>query len=201
MLAAGLRDIPPDSLTAVYALLVLIWNEELATAGSICDAVPYAARGRGSMSMVAHASCLRSMIMRRLGQLDDAADDGKLALDFKLATSPPLAIAWAAAFCIDALTPLGRLDQADAIAAAAADREPPAGWIHTLLFLQARGALRVAQRRPGEALGDLLAAAEGWHALGIDHPAIAPGAPTRPPRTSRSATRKRRQRSPPSSSR
>ena len=132
-----------------------------------------AARGRGSMSMVAHASCLRSMIMRRLGQLDDAADDGKLALDFKLATSPPLAIAWAAAFCIDALTPLGRLDQADAVAAAAADRDPPAGWIHTLLFLQARGALRVAQRRPGEALGDLLAAAEGWHALGINHPAIA----------------------------
>lgn len=173
VLAAGLRDIPPDSLTAVYALLVLIWNEELATAGSICDAVLSAARGRGSMSMVAHASCLRSMIMRRLGQLDDAADDGKLALDFKLATSPPLATAWAAAFCIDALTPLGRLDQADAIAAAAADREPPAGWIHTLLFLQARGALRVAQRRPGEALGDLLAAAEGWHALGIDHPAIA----------------------------
>ena len=173
VLAAGLRDIPPDSLTAVYALLVLIWNEELATAGSICDAVLSAARGRGSMSMVAHASCLRSMIMRRLGQLDDAADDGKLALDFKLATSPPLAIAWAAAFCIDALTPLGRLDQADAVAAAAADRDPPAGWIHTLLFLQARGALRVAQRRPGEALGDLLAAAEGWHALGIDHPAIA----------------------------
>ena len=172
-LPSGLRDIPPDSLIAVYALLVLIWNEELAAAGSICDAVLSAARGRGSMSMVAHASCLRSMIMRRLGQFDAAAADGKLALDFKLATSPPLAIAWAAAFCIDALTCLGRLDQADAIAAAAADRDPPAGWIHTLLFLQARGALRIAQRRPGEALGDLLAAAEGWHALGIDNPAIA----------------------------
>ena len=173
VLATGLGDIPPDSLTAVYALLVLIWNEELATAGSICDTVLSAARRRGSMSMVAHASALRSMIMRRLGQLDDAAADGKLALDLKLATSPPLAIAWAAAFCIDALTRLGRLDQADAIAAAVADREPPAGWIHTLLFLQARGALRVAQSRPGEALGDLLAAAEGWHALGIDNPAIA----------------------------
>jgi DNA-binding CsgD family transcriptional regulator len=173
VLAAGLRDIPPDSLAAVYALLVLIWNEELASAASICDAVLSAARGRGSMSMVAHASALRSMIMRRLGQLDDAADDGKLALDFKLATSPPLAVAWAAAFCIEALTRLGRLAEADVVAAAAADREPPPGWIHTLLFLQARGALRVAQRRPGEALADLLAAAQGWHALGIDNPAIA----------------------------
>ncbi len=53
---------------------------------------------RGSLSMVAHSGCLRSMIMRRLGQLDDAAADSKLALDVKLATSPPLAIAWAAAF-------------------------------------------------------------------------------------------------------
>ena len=173
MLASGLRDVPPDSLTAVYVLLVLIWSEELATASDICDAVLSAARGRGSMSMVAHASCLRSMIMRRLGQLDDAAADGKLALDFKLATSPPLAVAWAAAFCIDALTRLGRLDEADAVAAAAADREPPAGWIHTATFLQARGALRVAQRRPAEALDDLLAAGEGWRALGIDNPAIA----------------------------
>ena len=28
VLATGLRDVPPDSLTAVYALLVLIWNDE-----------------------------------------------------------------------------------------------------------------------------------------------------------------------------
>ena len=173
VLATGLRDVPPDSLTAVYALLVLIWNDELAAGSDICDAVLSGARRRGSMSMVAHASCLRSMIMRRLGQLDDAAADGALALEFKLATSPPLAVAWAAAFCIDALTCLGRLDEAAAVAAAAADREPPAGWIHTLAFLQARGALRVAQRRPGEALGDLLAAGAGWSALGVDNPTIA----------------------------
>ena len=201
VLAAGLRDIPPDSLTAVYALLVLIWNEELATAGSICNAVLSAARGRGSMSMVAHASCLRSMIMRRLGQLDDAADDGKLALDFKLATSPPLAIAWAAAFCIDALTPLGRLDQADAVAAAAADRDPPAGWIHTLLFLQARGLSGSRSAAPAKhsAICSRRPKA-GMHSASTTPPSH-PGAPTRPPRTSRSAARKRRQRSPPSSSR
>ena len=140
--------------------------------------------------MVAHVSCLRSMIMRRLGQLDDAAADAKLALDFKLATSPPLAVAYAAAPCIDALTCLGRLDEAEAVAAAAAEREPPPGWIHTLLFLQARGALRVAQQRPGEALDDLIAAAEGWRALDMEPPPSRPGAPPRPPRTSRWATRR-----------
>jgi DNA-binding CsgD family transcriptional regulator len=106
------------------------------------------------MSMVAHASCLHSMIMRRLGRLEEAADAARLALDFKLATSPPLAVAWAAGLCIDPLTCLGRLDDADAIAGLAAGREPPEGWIHTLVFRQARGALRVARHRPDEALAD-----------------------------------------------
>src|SRR5215470_12660529 len=125
VLADGLRDVPPDSLTAVYALLVLIWSEELVTASGICDAVLSAARARGSMSMVAHASCLRSMIMRRLGRLADAAADARVALDFKLATSPPAAVAWAAAFRVDALTALGRLNEAEAVAIVTADREPP----------------------------------------------------------------------------
>jgi hypothetical protein len=124
--------IAPDSLTAVYALLVLIWNDELGTAGRICDAVLADARRRGSMSMVAHASCLRSMIMRRLGRLEEAAADARLALDFKLATSPPLAVAWAAGLCVDPLTRLGRLEDAEAAAASAG--EPPDGWIHTLTF-------------------------------------------------------------------
>ena len=104
VLAAGLGDIAPDSLAAAYALLTLILADELGTAGRICDTVLDEARKRGSMSMVAHASCSRSMLMRRLGQLEDAADDAQLALGFKLATSPPVAVAWAAAFCIDALT-------------------------------------------------------------------------------------------------
>ena len=168
-----LEGISPDSMGAVYALLVLIWTGEFEVAGRICDTVLADARRRGSMSMVAHASCLHSMIMRRLGRLEEAADAARLALDFKLATSPPLAVAWAAGLCIDPLTCLGRLDEADAVAAVAAERDPPEGWIHTLMFRQARGALRVAQHRPDEALADLLAAGEGWQALGVTNPAVA----------------------------
>ena len=169
----ALDRISPDSMGAVYALLVLIWTGELEVAGRICDTVLADARRRGSMSMVAHASCLHSMIMRRLGRLEEAADAARLALDFKLATSPPLAVAWAAALGVEALTRLGRLDEADAMAGVAAGREPPEGWIHTLTFRQARGALRVAQHRPDEALADLLAAGEGWQALGVTNPAVA----------------------------
>jgi ATP/maltotriose-dependent transcriptional regulator MalT len=169
----ALDGISPDSLTAVFALLALIWNDDLDRAGGICDAVLAGARRRGSMSMVAHASCLRSMIMRRLGRLEEAADDARVALEFKLATSPPLAVAWAASFGVDALTCLGRLDEADAMAAVTAERRPPGGWIHAVLFRQARGALRVAQHRPEEALEDLLAAAAGWRDLYVTNPAIA----------------------------
>jgi DNA-binding CsgD family transcriptional regulator len=169
----ALDGISPDSMGAVYALLVLIWAGELEVAGRICDTVLADARRRGSMSMVAHASCLHSMIMRWLGRLEEAADAARLALDFKLATSPPLAVAWAAALGVEALTRLGRLDEADAMAGVAAGREPPEGWIHTVSFRQARGALRVAQHRPDEALADLLAAGEGWQALGVTNPAVA----------------------------
>ena len=118
----ALDSIASDSLSAVYALLVLVWTGELEEAGRICDTVLADARRRGSMSMVAHASCLHSMIMRRLGRLEEAADAARLALDFKLATSPPLAVAWAAALGVDALTRLGRLDEADAMAASAVSR-------------------------------------------------------------------------------
>src|SRR5689334_18309634 len=169
----ALDRISPDSMGAVYALLVLIWTGEFEVAGRICDTVLADARRRGSMSMVAHASCLHSMISRRLGRLEEAADAARLALDFKLATSPPLAVAWAAALGVEALTRLGRLDEADAMAGVAAGREPPEGWIHTLSFRQARGALRVAQHRPDDALADLLAAGEGWQALGVTNPAVA----------------------------
>ncbi|HEX5291503.1 MAG TPA: AAA family ATPase [Streptosporangiaceae bacterium] len=169
----ALDGVAPDSMGAVYMLLVLIWTGQLEAAGRICDAVLAGARRRGSMSMVAHASCLHSMIMRRLGRLEEAADAAQLALDFKLATSPPLAVAWAAALGVEALTRLGRLDEADAMADVAAGREPPEGWIHTLTFRQTRGALRVAQHRPDEALADLLAVGEGWQALGVTNPAVA----------------------------
>jgi DNA-binding CsgD family transcriptional regulator len=59
------------------------------------------------------------------------------------------------------------------MAQAVAARKPPEGWIHTVMFRQARGALRAAQHRPAEALEDLLAAADGWQALGVTSPVVA----------------------------
>ena len=162
-----------DSLRAVIVVLVLIWNDELGQAQAVSDALLADARARGSMNMIANLYCLRSMILRRLGRLHAAADDGRMGFDFTLRTSPPLAVAWAAAFLVEALTKIGRFAEAETAVTAAEDRQPPAGWLHTVMFTQARGALRVAAQRHEEGLADLLSAAEGWRALGVTCPAAA----------------------------
>jgi ATP/maltotriose-dependent transcriptional regulator MalT len=173
VLADGAAGVNRDSLAAVVTMLVLGWNDEYALATEIIDAVLASARARGSMNMVSSMCSLRSMILRMRGSLRDAADDAMTGLDFKLKTSPPLAVAWAATFAIEALTRLGRLAEAEAVVRATEERQPPDGWIHSIMFRQARGSLAVASGRPKDALPDLLAAADGWRALGMTSPAAA----------------------------
>jgi DNA-binding CsgD family transcriptional regulator len=153
-------------------LWILVWNDELGIARAACDAAIDDAQMRGSASMVAHVSCVRAMIAHRCGQLDQAISDGRLALDFKLRTSPAPAVAFAAACCIEPLVDLGQLEEADTIASQTAALEPAGGYIHTLVFLQARGVLRVAQARFDEALDDLLTVGAGVRELGIEVPAL-----------------------------
>ncbi|HET9082063.1 MAG TPA: AAA family ATPase [Trebonia sp.] len=173
VLAGRMRGVQRDSLCSVIAMLVLIWNDELAQARAISDAVLEDARARGSMNMIANVCGLRSMILCRLGRLQEAEDDGRVGFDFKLKTSPPLAVAWAATFLVEALARLGRFDEAEEVIAQTEARRPPPGWLQTILFIQARGALRTAQQRYPEGLADLHAAADGWHGLGIASPAAA----------------------------
>jgi DNA-binding CsgD family transcriptional regulator len=170
-LAGEGAGIKRDSLAAVMTMLVLVWNDELEQARAVSDVVLADAGTRGSLSLTANVRCLRSLILRRLGRLQEAAADGRAGFDFRLKTSPPLAVAWSAAFLVEALTALGQLAEADDVVTAVQDRRPPDGWIHSISFAQARGALRVAQRRYPEGLADLRGAAEGWQALGVSSPA------------------------------
>jgi len=173
VLASGLAGVATDSLSALWVFLTLIWNDQLEPALAVADRVLAEARTRGAMSIVVHVSLVRSMVARRLGRLDDAAADALATKDFKFATSPPLAVAWMGFIALEALTRLGRLDEAEALAAAVAARQPMDGWIHTNLFREARAELRVAQQRYPEALDDLRAAADGWRAVRYVNPAVA----------------------------
>jgi DNA-binding CsgD family transcriptional regulator len=168
----AMDDFQRDSLCGGIALLVLIWNDELARARAMSDAFLEDARARGSINMIANVCSLRSLILRRLGSLQEAADAGRVGFDFKLKTSPPLAVTWAATFLVEALTRLARFEEAEEVVAATEARRPPPGWIHTVAFTQARGTLRVAEERYEEGLADLHAAADSWRALGIVSPAM-----------------------------
>jgi DNA-binding CsgD family transcriptional regulator len=173
VLAEALAADQRDSLRAVIVMLVLIWNDELRRAREVSDVLLADARARGSMNMTANLYSLRSMILRRLGRLHAAADDGRMGFDFTARTSPPVAVAGSAAFLIEALAKLGRFAEAERVVAVVEDRQPPGGWIHTIMFVQARGALRVATQRHEEGLADLLSAAEGWRAIDVSAPAAA----------------------------
>jgi DNA-binding CsgD family transcriptional regulator len=173
LLAGGVAEIKRDSLAAFMVMIVLIWNDKLTTALALCDAVLDDARQRGSMNLVANVCSARSIALRGLGRLKDAAEDARVALDFKLSNSPPLSITGSAAFAIEALTRLGRFAEAEEIVADTDARRPPEGWQHTVMYIQARGALRVAQQRHAEGLDDLGRAADGWRELGNRSPAAA----------------------------
>jgi len=173
VLAAAAANEQRDSLRALLIMLVLTWNDEFTQAQAFGDVLLADARARGSANMIPSLHSVRSLILRRLGRLRAAAEDGRVGFDFALKSSPPLAVAWTAALLVEALTRIGRFGQAEKVVAAAQERRSPDGWIHTIMFTQARGALRVAAQRHEEGLADLLRAADDWRALGVSSPAAA----------------------------
>ena len=171
LIGTGLAGVEPN--TVGVGLLVLTWNDEFDAALHISGRLLAGARERGSVNAVADMCCRRSAILRRLGRLQDAATEARDALDSALKSSPPLAVAWAAAPLVEALTLLGQLEEADEVEEMTAARRPPAGWLPTIMFAQARGLLRVAQHRYQEALDDALGVKEDWCALGVANPSVA----------------------------
>jgi DNA-binding CsgD family transcriptional regulator len=172
-LTGGPAVLRPDSPAAVTALLVLTWNDELEQALAYGDGLLADAEARGSLNLATAVRGPRSLILRRLGRLQEAAADARAGFDFGLQTSPPVEVAWSAAFLVEALTRLGRFDEAEEAAAAAQQRRPPDGWIHSIMLAQARGALRVAEQRYADGLAELRTVAEGWRTLDVSSPAVA----------------------------
>ena len=163
-----------DSLLGSVATLVLIADDELEPAIAQCDALIEVARPRGWRIALAHGCMLRSMALVRAGRPRDAESDARIAFEYKLPVTPAPAMLWTLAFLVDALTELDELADADAqLARAGQQGDPPPGALAAPLLLQARGRLRLAQRRHADAHADLLAAAARWDELGVAHPGFA----------------------------
>jgi DNA-binding NarL/FixJ family response regulator len=162
-----------DSLVRTFTtLVVLIGCDELDLARARCDAIIDTARPRGWLVALAQGSQLRARACIRAGLVRDAEADARLAFEYKLPVTPK-GIMLPAHILIDALVELDDLDGAEAVLAAVDLDEPPAGTVGAPLFRQSRARLRLAQHRPEDALHDLLAAAEHWRQLSVQHPVLA----------------------------
>ena len=131
------------------------------------------ARRLGSLPHVLGLSCYRALHHLRIGNLADAEADARVALE----TGPRLPGLHAAVALAALLETLA--ERAEFQAAEAADERyrlaeqfpttMQAGWL-----IAGRGRLRLAERRPAAALGDLLAAGDLFARLRISAPSVAP---------------------------
>ena len=130
------------------------------------------ARRLGSLPHVLGLSCYRALHHPRTGNLADAEADARAALE----TGPRLPGLHAAVALAALLETLA--ERADFQAAEAAEEryrlaEQFPATMQTGWLIAARGRLRLAERRPAVALGDLLAAGDLFARLHISTPTIA----------------------------
>jgi DNA-binding CsgD family transcriptional regulator len=155
-----------ESIVATVVLgLMLVWNDDLEIALAHADGLLAVCRPLGWASAVANGQWIRAMAAVRAGRVAEAAHDARAAYEFKLRTSPPHSLAWAVAPLVDALIERDELEAAEAVLTRVdPDALEPALLVRPTLF-EARARVRLAQRRPREALADARAAAAEWVAL------------------------------------
>ena len=131
------------------------------------------ARRLGSLPHVLGLSCYRALVHLRIGNLADAEADARVALE----TGPRLPgvhAAVALAVLMETLAERGELEAAEAADKRYRLAEQFPTTLHAGSVLAARGWLRLAERRPAAALGDLLAAGELLARLRSPSPSLAP---------------------------
>ena len=168
---ALLRDETSDG-AAVYLLAgALLGCDELVAAVAVLDAAIEDARTRGSVMAFATASYCRGGPLHGLGQITAAIADLEAAVDAER-YGWEIYLAAARASLTLARLDRGELGAAqDALAEGEEDRWR--GLLPHYPWLEARGAVRLAQGRAREALDDLLAAGRGLvEEFGMANPAV-----------------------------
>ena len=148
---------PPELPWWSQSAIALVWTERFAEVAPLLDAGVAHGRANGDSALLAAALAFRAQVALRLGDLRGAEDDARTAYTTAGMPAPLLWELLAAGVRVDALVELGRLDDAQAVAAAhagAAEAE-----LQTAAVLRhARGRLALARRDPAAALADIEAA-------------------------------------------
>jgi DNA-binding CsgD family transcriptional regulator len=167
----ALTTLPDDLLSATivlsFAVVALLWVDELEAAEALLDAVQPAAQRAGSLTAAGAASYLRAHLLLRHGRPQEAIDEMQPALELS-ARGWDMTLQWSAARLGRAHLERGDLEGARAALALAGD-DPT---IDRPFLLEARGDLALAESDPA-------AAAERYLEAGADLAAFriaAPGA-------------------------
>jgi DNA-binding CsgD family transcriptional regulator len=159
--AAGPRPLPEPGEPAWFptAMVALVFAEQYAEAQALLDAAVAGAQAAANGLVLPGVLAHRAWLALRRGDLTAAEADARALLgDPGLPTLGLLGLL-ARGVLVGALVERGDLDEAER-QLEPGDADPGRRSQTAAILCHARGRLRLAQRRPGEALGDFLAAGE-----------------------------------------
>ncbi len=167
-ITAGTRPLPePDdppwlpggAFRHPSAVVTLLWAERYDAAQALADAAVTEAQASANGMILPAVLAQRAWLAFRRGDLTAAEADARALLDAPGPSAPPLLRNRATTVLVDVLVERGDLDEAEQTLEPLAVDLP--GTSQTPVILRhARGRLRFAQNRFGEALGDFRAAGE-----------------------------------------
>ena len=155
-----------------HACAALLFAERFELVRPFYDQALEDAQRAGSLPRFAAASCFRSWLEYRVGDLAEAEADALLGLDATRSVSLDWYLPFATAMMVEALVERGQQDRAERELATSSIDPTERTSLSAIILLGARGRLRLAQERSAEALADVLAVGERLLAMGAGSPAL-----------------------------
>jgi DNA-binding CsgD family transcriptional regulator len=166
------RTLENESTQGIYyALDALRAAEELEAALAGYSSALAAARKRGDLLDVGGLLGFRGWLLQDRGDLRAAEPDVRESIEFSAEHGTQVHVSYSAAFLCDYLVEQGALDEAGSVLARAGHAEHLPENFHSVVFLGARGRLRLARRSPQDALRDFEAIARIAEQVELSNPA------------------------------
>ncbi|HET9104255.1 MAG TPA: AAA family ATPase [Solirubrobacteraceae bacterium] len=162
-----------DGYSWMHVTAALHWGGDSRAADGVVDLVLEDARRRGSVMAFATASYIRASAALFSGRLVDALAEIEQTLEIHRRDGWTMFLGAAQYVHAEARLERGELQAAEA-ALSAAPPEDFAGSAEGAALRYARGRLRLAQKRPADAVAELRAAQAEAQALGINPPQLLP---------------------------
>jgi DNA-binding CsgD family transcriptional regulator/tetratricopeptide (TPR) repeat protein len=162
-----------SSFGLYYALIAMAVAGQWQSASAVWDRVLSSARRRGDLLTTLSALTWRGFCALQRGELGNAESDVREGLELGEKTGFPPANVYTAAFLAEILIERGEYEEAESVLTAPGFGDQIPENVHFAFFLATRGRLRLAQRRPRQALADFDAIGQIAAKLDLGNPAYA----------------------------